>query len=116
MKFLRFFSTFPQPHSPCARMLWAVIACVIATLLAWPWRDFLDPANTAMLYLLAVAVVAARAGKGAAIAAALLGTALLDFFFIQPRFTFTVGDVQYAVTLAVMFAAILPQAVADAAR
>lgn len=107
MKFLRFFSTFPQPHSPCARMLWAVIACVIATLLAWPWRDFLDPANTAMLYLLAVAVVAARAGKGAAIVAALLGTALLDFFFIQPRFTFTVGDVQYAVTLVVMFAVAL---------
>jgi two-component system sensor histidine kinase KdpD len=88
-------------------MLWAVAASTLATLLAWPWRDFLDPANTAMLYLLAVAVVAARAGKGAAIAAALLGTALLDFFFIQPRFTFSVGDVQYVVTLAVMFAVAL---------
>lgn len=88
-------------------MLWTVVSCALATLLAWPWRDFLDPANTAMLYLLVVAVVAARAGKGAAIAAALLGTALLDFFFIQPRFTFTVGDVQYVVTLAVMFAVAL---------
>lgn len=88
-------------------MLWVIAACSLATLLAWPWRDLLDPANTAMLYLLAVAVVAARAGKGAAIAAALLGTALLDFFFIQPRFTFTVGDVQYVVTLAVMLAVAL---------
>jgi two-component system sensor histidine kinase KdpD len=107
MKSLRFFTALPQPHSPPARMLWAVAACALATLLAWPWRDLLDPANTAMLYLLAVAVVAARAGKGAAIAAALLGTALLDFFFIQPRFTFSVGDVQYVVTLAVMFAVAL---------
>lgn len=107
MKPFRLFAALPQPHSPPARMLWAIAACGLATLLAWPWRDFLDPANTAMLYLLAVAVVAARAGKGSAIVAALLGTALLDFFFIQPRFTFTVGDVQYAVTLAVMFAVAL---------
>ncbi len=88
-------------------MLWVVAACGIATLLAWPWRDLLDPANTAMLYVLAVAVVAARAGKGAAIAAALLGSALLDFFFIHPYFTFTVGDAQYVVTLAVMLAVAL---------
>lgn len=87
-----------------ARLLWVIAACSLATLLAWPWRDLLDPANTAMLYVLAVAVVAARAGKGAAIATALLGSALLDFFFIHPYFTFTVGDTQYVVTLAVMLA------------
>ncbi len=107
MKLPRSLAALPPPHSQPARMLWALAACGIATLLAWPWRDFLDPANTAMLYLLAVAVVAARAGKGSAIAAALLGTALLDFFFIQPRFTLSVGDVQYVVTLAVMFAVAL---------
>lgn len=90
-----------------ARSLWVVAASSVATLLAWPWRDLLDPANTAMLYVLAVAVVAARAGKGAAIATALLGSALLDFFFIHPYFTFTVGDTQYVVTLAVMLAVAL---------
>lgn len=86
------------------RMLWVIAACSVATLLAWPWRNQLDPANTAMLYVLAVAVVAARAGKGAAIAAALLGSALLDFFFIYPHFTFTIGDAQHIVTLGVMLA------------
>jgi two-component system sensor histidine kinase KdpD len=96
-----------QPRSPFARMLWVVAACSLATLLAWPWRDLLDPANTAMLYVLAVAVVAARAGKGAAIATALLGSALLDFFFIYPHFTFTIGDAQHIVTLGVMLAVAL---------
>jgi two-component system sensor histidine kinase KdpD len=91
-----------QPRSFATRSLWVVSACALPTLLAWPWRDFLDPANTAMLYLLAVAVVAARAGRGAAIATSLSSTALLDFFFIHPRYTFIVGDVQYVVTLAVM--------------
>ncbi len=95
------------PRSLPARLLWVVAACGSATLLAWPWRGLLDPANTAMLYVLAVALVAARAGKGAAIAAALLGSALLDFFFIYPHFTFTIGDVQHMVTLAVMLAVAL---------
>jgi two-component system sensor histidine kinase KdpD len=57
--------------------------------------------------VLAVAVVAARAGKGAAIASALLGSVLLDFFFIYPHFTFTIGDAQHMVTLAVMLAVAL---------
>lgn len=81
--------------------------CGLVTLLIWPLRDALDPANSAMLYLLAVALVAMRAGKQAAIAAAFLSTGLLDFFFIHPRFTFTVADVQYVVTLAVMLAVAL---------
>lgn len=89
------------------RMAWVVAACVLVTLLAWPLRDALDPANIAMLYLLAVVFVAMRAGKFAALCAAFLSTGLLDFFFIYPRFSFTVGDVQYVVTLAVMLAVAL---------
>jgi len=85
-----------------ARLAWIITACGLVTILAWPFRDALDPANIAMLYLLAVAIVAMRAGKQAAIIAAFLSTALLDFFFIFPRFSFTVGDVQYLVTLLVM--------------
>ncbi len=83
-------------------MAWVVIPCMLVTVSAWPLRDMLDPANTAMLYLLAVALVAIRAGRLAAIIAAFCSTGLLDFFFIYPRFTFTVGDAQHMVTLAVM--------------
>jgi two-component system sensor histidine kinase KdpD len=90
-----------------ARLLWPVSACGLVTLLTWPLRDALDPANIAMLYLLAVAFVAMRAGKYEAIMAAVLSTALLDFFFIHPRLSFTVGDMQYAITLAVMLAVAL---------
>lgn len=91
-----------HPRSGAARFAWIIAACGLVTLLAWPLRDALDPANTAMLYLLAVAIVAMRAGKQAAIIASFMSTALLDFFFISPRFSFTVGDVQYVVTLLVM--------------
>ncbi|HEX5338327.1 MAG TPA: DUF4118 domain-containing protein [Gallionella sp.] len=95
-------SALRQPRSHAARTMWVIAACGLVTMLAWPLRDSLDPANIAMLYLLAVALVAMRAGKYAALAAAFLSTGLLDFFFIYPRLSFTVGDVQYVVTLAVM--------------
>ena len=87
--------------------MWAVAACVSVTLLSWPLRNLLDPANIAMLYLLAVAIVATRAGRYAAIVTAFLSTVLLDFFFVHPVFSFTVGDVQYVITLAVMLAALI---------
>lgn len=95
-------STLLNPRTLPARAGWVVAACGLATLTAWPLHDMLDPANTAMLYLLAVALVAMRAGRYAAIIAALLSTALLDFCFIEPRFTFTVDSMQHTVTLAVM--------------
>jgi two-component system sensor histidine kinase KdpD len=51
-----------------------------------------------MLYLLGVIFVASRAGRGPALATALLSVAAFDFFFIPPRFTFAVSDVQHLIT------------------
>lgn len=101
-RFTQAIAALRQPRSTAVRLAWAIASCFSITLLAWPLRDLLAPANIAMLYLLAVAIVAARAGRYAAIIAAFLSTILLDFFFIHPVFSFTVGDVQYVVTLAVM--------------
>jgi two-component system sensor histidine kinase KdpD len=46
--------------------------------------------------------VAFRWGRGPAVAAAVLGVASFDFFFVPPRFTFAVSDVEYLLTFAVM--------------
>jgi len=58
--------------------------------------------NVAMVYLLAVVAVSARAGRGASVAAAVLSVAAFDFFFVPPYLTFAVSDTQYLVTFAVM--------------
>ena len=55
-----------------------------------------------MLYLLAVVVAAARFRQGPAVAAALLGIASFDFFFVHPYYTFSVSDVRYVLTFGVM--------------
>jgi two-component system sensor histidine kinase KdpD len=62
----------------------------------------LDKANTVMIFLLGVAYVAARFGRGPAILCAIAGVLVFDFFFVPPYFSFAVSDAQYILTFAVM--------------
>ncbi len=87
--------------------LLAAAACGLTAFVASPLRDRLDLANTAMLFLLTVALVAVRLGRGPAILAAFCSVALFDFFFVPPHLSFAVSDVQYLVTFAVMLAVAL---------
>lgn len=79
-------------------------ACAVTTAVATPLRDLLDLANIVMLFLLTVFLVALRLGRGPAILAAFLSVALFDVFFVPPRLSFAVSDVQFVVTFAVMLA------------
>jgi two-component system sensor histidine kinase KdpD len=57
-----------------------------------------------MGYLLGIALVAARYGRGPTFFATLLSVAAFDFSFVPPRFTFSVSDVRYVLTFVVLFA------------
>lgn len=61
-------------------------------------------ANTAMLFLAAVAWTAFRYGRGPSVLSSILSVLVFDFFFIPPQLTFAVSDVQYLVTFGVMLA------------
>ena len=60
------------------------------------------PIDAAMLYLLAVVVAATRFRRGPALVASLIGIASFDFFFVHPFYTFSVADIRYVLTFAVM--------------
>jgi len=81
---------------------WAAGISVAITLLATPLLGLLESANIVMLFLLGVVGVAMRFGRGPAAFAAMLNVAAFDFFFVSPRLSFSVGDVQYLLTFAVM--------------
>ena len=74
-------------------------ACTVGGTLLLDWLSLTD---IAMLYLLGVGVVASWATRREAAFAALLSVALFDFFFVPPRFAFTVADLHYVVTFGVM--------------
>lgn len=80
----------------------SVLVCAAMTLVATPLRNVLDLANIVMLFLLAVVMVALRYGRGPAVLASIVNVAAFDFFFVSPRLTFAVADVQYLLTFAVM--------------
>ncbi len=82
--------------------LWSVGACALTTLVAHPLQPYFALANTVMLFLLAVVGVAVRWGRGPAVLAAFLNVAAFDYFFVPPTLSFSISDVQYLFTFAVM--------------
>jgi two-component system sensor histidine kinase KdpD len=93
----------PRPL-PVREYLWtlALIAAVIGIGLAA--RPVLDQVDVAMLYLLAILLVASRFSRGPSLLASLGSVAAFDFFFVTPYFTFAIADVRYAVTFLVLLA------------
>src|SRR5690349_5482528 len=80
----------------------SLAACFAVALIAMPLTRFFDLANIVMLFLLVVVVVGVRLGRGPAVLAAFSSVAMFDFFFVPPRFSFTVSDAQYLLTFFVM--------------
>ncbi|MGH9339487.1 MAG: DUF4118 domain-containing protein [Acidobacteriota bacterium] len=62
----------------------------------------LTETNVAMVFVLGVAVSAARYGRIAGIVASVTGVALFDFFFTLPHYSLAVEDTEYVVTFLVM--------------
>ena len=58
--------------------------------------------NLVMVYLLGVTVAGLRLGRGPSALTAVLNVAAFDFFFVPPRYSFAVSDVQYLVTFGAM--------------
>ncbi len=92
----------PRRGAKRLRYLWALLACLVTTLVCTPLLPYFDLANIVMLFLLAVVLVAVKWGRGPAVVAAFVSVGSFDFFFVPPRFTFAVSDFQYLLTFAVM--------------
>ncbi len=74
-----------------AAYLLGLLAIATSTLIV----ELLGPlrlTNGAMLYLAAVLMVAVLLGRGPAIFTAVAASFVFDFFFVEPRFTLTVGN------------------------
>lgn len=93
-----------QLRAPWQSFAMSIVFCGVATLLAILLYPAFALTNIAMVFLLAVVLSAVRYGLGPAVAASFLNVAAFDFFFVPPRFSFAISDIQYALTFAVMLA------------
>jgi two-component system, OmpR family, sensor histidine kinase KdpD len=86
------------------RYVWTVLACIAVTLGCLPLAVHFDRSNIVAVYILTVVLIAVRFGRGPAAVAAVLSVGAFDFFFVPPRFSFAVSDVQYVLTFFIMLA------------
>lgn len=80
----------------------AAAGCALAGLASAVLFPIVDLPNIVMVFLLAVVLVSVRYGRGPGVLASFLAVAIFDFFFVPPRFSFAVSDVQYLMTFVVM--------------
>jgi len=86
------------------RYVWSAVACIGVTLIALPLAPLFDRSNIVAVYILTVVLVAVRFGRGPAALAAILSVGAFDYFFVPPRFSFAVSDMQYLLTFFIMLA------------
>lgn len=63
----------------------AVVLCALITVIASQWLIAFDAANTVMIYLLGVVVVALFYGRWPSVLATVINVISFDLFFIAPR-------------------------------
>lgn len=84
------------------RYVLTAAACVVPVIIGSLLFRYFDPANIVMLFLLTVVLVAVAFGRGPAVLAAFLSVASFDWFFVPPRMSLAVSEIQYLLTFAVM--------------
>ena len=84
------------------RYVWTLLGCAVTTALCFPISSVVELSNVAMVFLLGVVLVAMRFGRTPAAMAAVINVLAFDFFFVPPRFSFAISDVQYLLTFAIM--------------
>ncbi|WP_127092158.1 sensor histidine kinase [Aquabacter cavernae] len=94
------FSPPPSVSRFSAATLEACLAITLATVFAWPFWSLLPVASIAVIYLVAVQVVAFRHGLTGALLGSALGFLAYNFFYTQPYYSFAVE--QYEAVLGLM--------------
>jgi two-component system sensor histidine kinase KdpD len=93
----------PELKGPNWRIYAAALGISLAcTALAAVMYPYFELTNLVMVYLLGATIAALRLGRGPASVAAVANILAFDFFFVPPRFSFAVANIQYVVTFGVM--------------
>jgi len=69
-----------------------VPSLAIATLIVWILQDRLGVPNPSAVYIVAVVATAFASGSAGGIVVSIAAFMLYDFFFVEPRFTFSINE------------------------
>ena len=87
------------------KYLWAIMTLAACTGFGVLLRDIFKPIDIIMIYLIGVIMCAIKFGRLPSFLFALLSVGTLNFFFIEPLYSFTMVDGSYWLSLVVMLIA-----------
>ena len=90
-------------HRGWSGYFWAATSIAALTSLLFLLRSYINSTTVGFTYLLLIVFIAILWGSAPALLASVLGVLAFNFFFLPPYHTFTVGDPQNWVALAVFF-------------
>lgn len=91
--------------SPLKGYVWTVLVLAACTGLGVLLRGIFQPIDMVMIYLIGVITCAVKFGRLPSFLFAILSVATLNFFFIEPVYSFTMVDGSYWLSLLVMLVA-----------
>ncbi len=91
-----------SPRAILRGLATVTLALATATAAVWAAESWLRVPNASAIYVVAVAVTALVAGAPGAVTASIGAFLLYDFFFTEPRFTFTISEPGEWVTLVLL--------------
>ncbi|MBL7661260.1 sensor histidine kinase KdpD [bacterium] len=94
---------FPKDKRPrIFTTLYALVVVVLCTLLGALLERYVEIATISMIYILGAVLIARRSGRTESVAAAIASSLCLNFFFIDPKYSLTVHNPEYVITLLAM--------------
>jgi two-component system sensor histidine kinase KdpD len=97
-------ATSDRPARPSAALGYALSLAMVAaaTLVAFVADNIARVSNLSLVFVIPVIIAAVRFGWGPGVAAALLGVAIFDFLFVEPRFSLRVDSPTDILALALL--------------
>jgi two-component system sensor histidine kinase KdpD len=81
----------------------SLFSIIITTVICFFLSPFLEAINIPMIFIIPIVISGLIAGRKGGILASLMAVAFFDFFFIPPYLTFSVADLRFIPTFAVLF-------------
>jgi two-component system sensor histidine kinase KdpD len=95
----------PGQGPTLAHFLWGAAMVGLVTAASLALRNTLELADVVMIYMLGIVLVASRFGRLPALFASVVSVLALDFCFVTPRYSLSVGDAKHLATFVVMLLA-----------
>lgn len=88
--------------TPFHYYLVTILMTAFCTAIMFPVRNFVEPVNLVMAYLIGIVSVALRYGRWPSMLMTVLSALCINFFFVKPFYSFKIIQEQHLVTLVVM--------------